>query len=203
MIYICYVTKGKYEKIAETYLIPTLKKWNLNYEIEYIDNRGSWIDNVCYRPEFIKKMLLKHKQAIVSLDGDATIEQYPKLLDKLQDYDIAYHELDWNFFWQNQTVSKPKKELLAGTLYFNYNKKVLEFIDAWIERQRKVKGREQVNLQNLLEEGWKEKLKIYPLPIEYVAMIRRDDKVPDFIRTPVIVHYLASQTFHDWRKNCI
>ena len=147
-------------------------------------------------------MLLKHQQAVVSLDGDATIEQYPELLDKLGNYDIAYHELDWNKFWQNKTLVNPKKELLAGTLYFNYNKRVLEFMDAWIERQNAVKDREQRNLQKLLAEGWKDKLKIYPLPIEYVAMIRRDDKIPDFIKEPIIIHYLVSQTFHKWDKKC-
>lgn len=203
MIYICYVTKDKYSKILETYLLPTLKKWNLTYDIEYIEDRGSWIDNVCYRPEFIKKMLLKHQQAVVSLDSDATIEQYPELLDKLENYDIAYHELNWNKFWQNQTLINPKKELLAGTLYFNYNERVLSFVDTWIERQNLLRGREQRNMQNLLEEGWKEKLKIYYLPVEYVAMIRRDDKIPNFIKEPIIVHYLASQTFHNWKEKCL
>ena len=42
-------------------------------------------------------MLLKHKQSIVFLDADASIEDYPMLLmvgDLYCNYDIALHRLD-------------------------------------------------------------------------------------------------------------
>ena len=50
-----------YEKVAQNFLIPSLKHFNLSYDIEYFENKGSWIENIQYKPQFCKKLLLKHK----------------------------------------------------------------------------------------------------------------------------------------------
>ncbi len=96
MITISYFTKNTpYEEVMKTHLLASLKKYKLNYDIEGIDDLGSWQKNTHYKAEFIKKMLLKHKCPVIFLDADATIEQYPKLFNGLMDYDISYHSLDW------------------------------------------------------------------------------------------------------------
>ncbi|KKL83633.1 hypothetical protein LCGC14_1972810, partial [marine sediment metagenome] len=49
MIYVSFVSKNtKYEEVIKKYLIPSLIKWNLPYDIEYIENKGSWRNNVLY-----------------------------------------------------------------------------------------------------------------------------------------------------------
>jgi len=109
MIIISYATKNTpYEKVINTYLLPGLKKWGLKYDIEYPEDKGSWQANTHLKAEFIKRMILKHKQAVVFLDADATIEKYPNLFFKLEQekYDISYHELDWCYSKDTEVLTE-------------------------------------------------------------------------------------------------
>lgn len=197
MIYISYYTKNTpYEEVIKTYLLPSLKRWNLKYDIEAIDDRGSWQKNTHLKAEFIKKMLLKHKQSVVFLDADATIEDYPMLLmvgDIYCGYDIALHYLDWYKFWRKIEGQK-KREALSGTLYLRYNEKVLQFLDEWIEENKKSTAWEQKNLQWILR-SWKKELQIYNLPPEYCAIILHNGEIPYHYLTekPVILHHQISR----------
>ncbi len=192
MIYVSYATKNTpYMQVLEQRLLPTLIRWNLNYDIEYPLDKGNWQKNTHIKAEFLKRMLLKHKQPIVFLDADATIERFPILFESLGDYDISYHSFDWFKFWRG-IEGNPKREYLSGTLYLNYNAKVLEFLDTWIDLNKRSTTWEQRNMQQILEK-WGNKLKVYPLPIEYIAIVKRDGKVPSFIKEPIIVHWQASR----------
>ena len=193
MIYISYYTKNTpYEKVMKEKLLPSLQKWNLKYDIEGIEDLGNWQRNTHYKAEFIKKMLLKHKQPVIFLDADATIEQYPKLFKTLYLYDISYHELDWNLQWRGKSGNK--KEILSGTLWLNYTKNILTFLDAWIEENQKSINWEQRNMAKVLKK-LKYKLKIYPLPPEYITIVKHNNKVPKHIKNPVIIHWQASRQY--------
>ena len=199
MKYVSFASKDSpYVQVVKEYLIPSLKKWNLTYDIDYMEDKGSWEANIQYKPLFIKQMLLKHKESIVSLDADATVERYPELFDKLKDYDIAYYELDWYKFWKNQEGNS-KREVLGGTIYFNYNEKILQFIEEWIIEQKKNGGWAQKNMQKVLER-WKDKLNVYILPIEYCAIVKVRDKVPNFIKNPCIIHHQISRKYRRYRR---
>ena len=192
MIYVSFVSKNSpYEKVVEDYLIPTLKKFNLKYDIDYIGNRGSWIANIQYKPEFIRKMLLKHKQSIISLDADATIEKNPILFETIQDYDIAVHYLDWRTWYKK---SYDKLELLGGTQYFAYNEKVLSLIEEWIRRQQtKVQWAQQVFQQLIFER--REELKLYQLPISYCFI--ENDRHKEEQKDAVILHHQVSRKYRN------
>lgn len=199
MIYISYYTiSTPYEKVVNQYLIPSLIRWNLPYDIEPIENLGSWTANTHYKVTFLKKMLLKHKQPIVFLDADATIEQYPSLFDTLSNsnYDIGVHYFDTNLFWRGQ-IGLEKREALSGTLYLNYNSKVLNFLDEWIEENKRLNQLEQKNMQGILKK-FEDKLNIFSLPIEYATIIRKDNSIPDYIKNPVIIHHQVSREFKNW-----
>ena len=58
---------------------------------------------------------------------------------------------------------------------------------------------EQKNMQAILEK-WKGKLKIYPLPLEYIAIVKRGDKIPNFVKNPCIIHHQASRRFRSWKR---
>lgn len=199
MIYISYYTKNTpYEKVMKEHLLPSLKRWNLKYDIGVINSLGNWQKNTHYKASFIKKMLLKHKEPIVFLDADATIEDYPMLLmvgDLYCNYDIAYHNLDWYLFWRKQSGQK-KREVLSGTLYLRYNKKVLEFLDAWIEENNKNTTWEQRNMQWVLR-SWKKKLEIYNLPPEYCCIILPNGQIPYYYlkEKPIILHHQVSRKY--------
>jgi len=194
MIYTSFISKNTaYEKVVEKYLIPSLKKWNLPYDIDYIDNRGSWIKNIIYKPEYLKKMLLKHKQEIVSLDADAEILQYPSLFSVINDYDIGVHYLDTNLQWRNK--SSLRKEALGGTLYFNYNDKILNFINDWCEEGKKSMVWSQRIMQKLITLN-KYNLNILYLPYSYSVIIKQDGTLPNHMINKediVILHHQVSR----------
>lgn len=188
MIYISYATRGNYEKVMNEYLLPSLKRLYLYYDIKIVENLGTWAKNTNYKAEFIKKMLLKHKQSVIFLDADATIERNPFLFPTLKDYDIAYHELDWDLQYKKNSG---KKELLSGTLFLNYNEKVLQLLDEWIKENNSNARWEQQNLKNVLIQN--KDIKIYKLPVEYCTVVNYDGKVPDYVKKPVILHHQISR----------
>jgi hypothetical protein len=202
MIIISYATKNTpYMQIIKQKLLPTLKKFNLRYDIDYPEDFGSWQKNTHYKAEFIKKMLLKHKEPVVFLDADATIEQYPKLLFELKDYDISYHELDWMKMWRRQE-GHTKREVLSGTLYLSYNTKILQFLDDWILENNANNRWEQKNMQKILIK-WKSKLNIYYLPYSYITIMVGNGQIsPHMIKAKdvVILHHQASRKYRNYKK---
>jgi hypothetical protein len=197
MIIVSFATKNTpYEGVIKEFLLSSLEQLKLSYDIAYPEDRGSWQLNTQWKPTIIKEMLLKHKEAITYIDSDATIMLYPELLYKLQKYDIGVHYFDWYYFWKN-IEGNPKREILGGTLYFNYNDKTLAFVDEWIKVTKEKSYNDQQSLNELVPKC--NQLKIYSLPIEYCA-ICKSTKVPDWLINPVIVHHQCSRKYKGWRK---
>jgi hypothetical protein len=194
MLIVSFVTKNTdYEKTVKKYLIDSCEKFNLSYDIDYIEDKGSWNKNILYKSEFLKKMLLKHKQPIVSLDSDARILKYPHLFEEMNDYDIGVHTLDWGAQWHKP--HSDKKEVLGGTLYFTYNDKVLSFLNEWITITKTELGFPQKTLQKLLKEN-KNNLKVYPIPYSYSTILTHKNTIPEHMINPnevVILHYQISR----------
>ena len=128
MKYISFYTPGFYEEVMNTRLLPTLIKFNLPYDIVKVEDKKNWVDNTSQKSIVIKDALIKHKEDILFLDADATIEQPPVLFDTIPpEYDIAVFYLDWCRFWHN---CKGKVfHLLSGTLFMRYNDKILNLTE--------------------------------------------------------------------------
>lgn len=187
LLYIGYYTKNtKYEKEAEK-LISSLDKFELPHKIKGIDDLGDWNKNTHYKATFIRKMLDKYpNKNLVFLDVDIIIKQYPKLFYDIR-ADFAVHYIDWNIY---KRIGK-FKELNTSVMYFANNKIVKKFLDAWIEKNRteNIKIWEQKKLQALLDEGWKNKLKIHLLPATYCKIF----DLMHIVKEPVIELYQASR----------
>lgn len=197
MLIVSYYTKNTpYESVMLNQLFPTIRKWNLPYDIQGIKDLGSWQKNTHYKATFLKEMLIKHREPIVFLDSDATIEQYPVLFDQLKDYDIAYHELDWNLQWRGKPGTK--KEILSGTLYLNYTSNVLNFLNEWIGENERNTNWEQRNMAKVLKEKTDRlQLKVYPLPYSYITILKHNNQIPSHIKPEdvVILHHQASRKY--------
>lgn len=201
MIFISYYTKNTpYEEVMNTHLLPSLKKWKLDYDIKAVEDMGDWQKNTSYKPTFILEMLEKHKRDVIFNDADAIIQQYPKLFEDISHkYDLACHYLDWFLHWRNVQGQK-KRELLSGTMLFRYNPRVIALLKQYIKDCEKTPNMwEQRILQSLLER--RPDMKIYELPASYCAVIRYDNKVPSYIQCPVIVHYQKSRELKRRRKD--
>jgi len=194
MIYTAYYTKDtRYEVIAKEQLIPSLKRWDLSYRVERIPSLGDWYKNTNYKISHVLKMLKRFKQPIVMLDVDVTIEKYPILFDEIDNsYDIGFHYLDWFLQWRG--YEGDRKELLSGTMWFNYNPKVLQLLEeikAEICKYPEIW--EQKTIQKVIESH--DDLKIFELPYEYASVVMHNNKVPEHVSMEgvVILHHQASR----------
>lgn len=195
MIFVSYYTKKTpYETVLKTHLLPSLQHFGLEYDIEAIDNKGSWAKNTAYKPQLILNMLKKHKQDVCFLDADARIVKYPRLLFEISDdYDLACHFLNWYGHWRKQW-NKDKFELLSGTMIFKYKPKVLELVEEYKNAvNNDVQKWEQKVLQGIVEN--RKDLKIYKLPASYCCVVMQDYSIPEYISDPIIVHTQASRIY--------
>ena len=184
---------NNYADIAYKYLIPSLKKLNLDYYIVEIPNLNSWKEATDYKAWFIKECLNKFTCNIVWIDADATVNSYPILFDELSDsnIDVAYHMLSWETHY-GRPRDKGKFEFLSGTLFFNNNIRVKQLIDQWIV-YTKIYSPEQRALHQAIRETIG--LNIKELPREYCYITTKPDgslsAIP--LENTIINHYQASR----------
>ena len=187
-----YTQHTLYEEVIEHYLIPSCKRFSLDYHIVATPNRGSWGRNVAEKPSVILQILtsLEEKKNLVFLDADATIEKDLKLFNEIpEEYDIAVHHLDWNTWYQN---GSNVKELLSGTLFFRNNERVKNLINQWHCRAVGTQQWEQKVLEQLLKE--RTDIKVFELPIEYCYIKTLPTGQEPFVKCdPVIVHHQVSR----------
>jgi len=188
-IIVSYYTSN-YKEIAKTYLEFSLKKFNLKYYIEPIENKGSWKLNTDFKPIFIQQCLQKFKENIVFCDVDATFNSYPELFNSIpQEFDIGVHTLDpFLLFGHN----KIPKHIASGTLYIKNNERIFTLIDKWISFLPTVRW-EQKALEKaiiLMPE-----IKVYDLPREYCYIVSKPDFSPPNIPliNPIISHFQCSR----------
>lgn len=182
-VVVSYYTKDTfYEKVAQEHIIDSLKEFpEIESNIVEVPNLGTWDKNTHYKATFIKQQLVNFKKPVVFLDCDARINKYPQLFDEI-DCDIAFHT------WK---IRQDREDLLSGTLYVNYNEKMLEFMSEWIT-ELTVSGNtwEQIILAHKVKK-WADRLNIVHLPGEYCKIFDRMDHIKN--RDAVIEHFQKSR----------
>jgi hypothetical protein len=188
ILFVSYYTEGYYEEIMNKYLLPSLQKFNLPYQIYKKPNLHNWITNGKQKYEIIYNQLINQEQNIVFLDADAEIIRTPELFYQIpEDYDIGVHYLDWYLFWHNQP-SKSKRELLGATIYINNNNKTKELFKNLYEQTKDNEWGQKI-LQKLIENN--ELIKVYKLPIEYCYIKKLCDDCS--LNNAIIVQHQASR----------
>ena len=175
-----YYTKGTAYETEVEQLRITLRRFNLDNDIEGILDKGSWHKNTYYKPKFIQKMMKKHPgRPVVFVDADAKIRRNPVLFNDF-DCDFACH-------------FKGETELLSGTLYFGNTRGSQYLINKWIEKDVLFPKTHmpQKNLRAVFDEQ-KDKIKWEALPVEYCTIFdsRSRHKI-----NPVIEHYQLSRLY--------
>lgn len=177
-----YTKDTPYEEIAYKYIIPSFKKFNLNYEVVVTKHRGSWRSNANIKSELIYQFLQVH-DILVWTDCDSEFLAFPKLFWDI-DKPVAVHELDWNTHYNN---GKNKKEILGGTVYLT--KESLPLAKYWMENAPKF-PREPHALEHYIRSH---NIDFYNLPPEYCAIVNKENKIPSYYKDVVILHWQASR----------
>lgn len=184
-----------YEEVAQNYLIPSLEKLELPYDLQLIDNLGSWNKNTSYKATFAKEMLKKHKGSnIVILDADARILEYPEIFDEIpNDYDIGAFILDRDTWYKN-SYGKDRYEFLSGTLFIRNSALGNFLVNQWELECKNTNEWEQKVLFKVLKRF---DAKIYTLPMSYCYITSLPDGSKPNIpcEKPVILHYQVSRKY--------
>ena len=83
----------------------------------------SYLLNCLEKPKIILNTLQEIKKSLIWIDADCFINKLPIEFDNLNTHDIG-------FVIRNHDYKTPHSALI----YFNYNEKVLRFIEVWIEK---------------------------------------------------------------------
>ena len=196
MKYIAWYTKDTiYEEIFKSHLEPSLKKYELDYEAIPMPNYHKWSSNVAQKPYAILQALKKYKEPIVVLDVDCKITEEPALFEKIKkdSFDIAFHHLDWET-WYNRPGKTKTKEILTGTMWSNYNETVIKFLEQWAAVTWRSKCADQTTIEPLIKGEYKD-LRVCQLPLEYCYINSMPSGQPPFVKVnhPVITHFQASR----------
>lgn len=199
-----YTVNTPYEEEAKKYLISSLKKFNLDYDVQGVPDLGNWQKNTGFKSTFILNKLHKHQRPVVFLDADAEVLKYPTLFYNIPDeYDLGIHWLDWYKMWRKQE-GNPRRDLLSGTMYVPCKDTTINLIKEFI---KEVKDNpdiwEQKAMQQVVER--RKDLKIYELPYSYITFPLQNGDIPKHMVLPkdiVILHHQASRRLknrHNWK----
>lgn len=179
-LYIAYYTHNTpYEHEAKK-LRESLERFELPYEITSIPSFGSWQANTHYKAIFIQNMLYRHpERPLVYLDVDAVVKSYPLLFEELS-CDIAAHRYT--------SPTRPKGELLSGTLYIAPTDNCKKLIQLWRYINQEYPSHwEQTNLSLAIQ--FMPDITFFELPPAYCQIY---DLMKDR-GEPVIEHFQASR----------
>lgn len=172
-------------------LIRSLRKQGLEFEIEAIEEKGSWQKDSQYKAKFIWDKLTRHfdkvlntGRPIVWIDADAEVLSYPYAFEHTE-CDIAVCEF--------KHPDRDLTELLSGTIYFRNNIKTHKLVDRWIEIcNENPQMWDQRALRKALNAFADDGLRITFLPVSYTYIFDTHRKLfPDV--EPIIVHYQESR----------
>ena len=188
LLYISFYTDGFYAEVIEECLMPSLKKFDLPYQIYQRPNLHNWHHNGKYKTDIILTALETHPDNdIVFLDSDAQIIKTPYAFEQIpEEYNVGVCILDWYKFWHNRE-GMGKREVLGATLFFRNNPETIRFVEQWHRLNQTSNKWGQVILQELL---FANTIKYFELPIEYCRILKPGENLYDNI---VIAQHQASR----------
>lgn len=190
-----YYTKNTpYERVADEYLIPSLKKLDCKWLVKSVENLGSWQLNTSFKPRFILEMLETNPGVdVVFVDCDARITSYPVLFDEIPNcYYFAAYILDRQQWYRKEYSNQDRFELLSGSIWFRNCEESKKLIKEWISS---VEDRRIWEQRVLFEIVKRNLIPIYPLPISYCWIVSLPDGSVPFVKCdkPIIEHYQKSR----------
>jgi len=194
-IFISYYTKDTiYQDAINKYLIPSLKKLELEYHIYDIETLGDWKSNAIQKPIILQRALNDFPDRdIIWQDADSEILKYPNLLFNIpEEYDIALHYLNWKAHY-GRKGDDGKSEMLDGTVFWRNTDKVKDFILHLIHDSTKKGIDHQKTMAKMLEIN--KAFNVFPLPRTYSYLNTKPDgsKPAIEIENPVITHHQLSR----------
>ncbi len=185
-VVVSYFTPGIYEDEARR-LIQSCRRFNLEHDVQAVDDLGSWQANTRRKAAFILAMLDKHPgRGVLFVDADAEFQAQPWELENIGE-DVG---LCWRDYALFPSHARDKgRELLSGTAYFSQSEESRDLLRMWIrENESRPDQWEQRNLERIVTlAGWDGTIKEFPP--QYCQIFDAMKSAGQ----PVIEHYQASR----------
>jgi len=148
---VSFYTEGFYEKVANSYLIPSLKEFNIPYYIEKLPSQKNWNHNTNLKPYFCLKMLEKFPdKKLVWIDADSRVVNDPEMFNLNYELGVVY--ISWKVWFNYRKNIENKKELISNVIMFK-NTDIVKKI--FVEWQKGTQNRpfvwEQKHLENAVD----------------------------------------------------
>lgn len=181
MVIIGFYTTDPVYNGAYDLLVKSLDRLGLQHDYRKFDP-DSWKTITDLKPRIILESLEKHKAPVLYLDADAFVHEDLQAYFSDKDCDMAVNFIN---------MKDGREQVLAGTIYFDYNEKVIEFLKIWMQLLVDNPDlHDQQTLQKLLDEV-DHGLDIFRLPCEFTYIF---DKTYDAsVGKPIIEHLQASR----------
>ena len=125
-LYVSLYTKNTaYERIAGQ-LEESLKKFDLRYRIDAVEDQGSWTKNTYLKPEIILDAL-EGEEDIVWIDADNIVLRRPEIFDDGMDCDLAFH---------SRIVDDGGWSPLSSVMYWKQTQASLELVRLWLQKSQ-------------------------------------------------------------------
>jgi hypothetical protein len=194
-----------YDKMIDRWE-KTCKKANCNYlAIEYNEFTvpGGYQLAINAKPLFIKRALeLCEGRAVVYIDGDMDVLQYPHIFD-MNDYDfMARH---WNLdsrnskhYERNTCMDITVFETSGGIMYFNNTQNSKRLLSNWIYHTfykiNEGKADDRILSLLLLNHRYMFNLRMFMLPVEYIWLTDRYNKYLGYDKKKVVIEHAECLT---------
>lgn len=183
MVVIGYYTTDPVYSECYKLLKASMDRFDMKYDFEAIDP-GEWKYITDLKPRIVLGMLEKYEQPILYLDVDAFVHEDLEPFFGSLNSDIAVHYLK---------KKGGEEELLSGTVYFDYNERVINMVKAWFSAGKNNPGlNDQQSLQLAIQE-FNVEFDLYQLPAQYTYIF--DRKYEDGCK-PIIEHLQASREIY-------
>lgn len=127
-IVVSYHTDAYYQEYAEKFLIPSLNRFSLKYDIRSLPDLGDYFSNLNQRPAFLLRMMEHHQgRDILLIDVDAEIVSFPERVLNCPE-EVGVH------FLKPSATAAPRP--FAGTLFLRNCNGVKELLRLWIDLAR-------------------------------------------------------------------
>lgn len=156
-IFVSFHTSDLYRSLAHTKLVPSLRRWGLEYEISSLVDYGAWHQNTRRKAWFLMDMISYHQgRDVVWIDCDCEVRNYPTLIFTAPpSAPLAAH------VWRHGCEGKP--EIWSSVLLVRPT--ALPILERWAARNAEDRSESwsDPNLWAVLDPG----RDLYELPCEY------------------------------------
>ena len=185
-----YTPNTPYQQEAQT-LQWSCEQFGLTFQIEPVESKGSWEQNVAMKPRYIFEKRSCEEGPLLWVDADGAFLKEP-------DFSL-FEGIDFSVRFMAIFQDKPEHAINAATLYIADTAEALHLCNAWMKRAEELQRNEnpppfldQIALYDVLLVN--KTAKVLPLPISYCKIYDMDQFFID--QSDVVIEQRQASRVH-------